>query len=206
MLCRPFCSHCPVHWTKNPETGVVCRQLFFELIENVIAFWWKLNQLVDFMVDVHMHGIPHQLVILDGITHCRIQGMVITMCIKCPGLHIENLCCDIVSMPSHIGSNIITLPSASLPLQVYKLGRLSELAWWCQQTFQLSGKDRQIPRGLKGQSPPKRNMQITSCSRFDTSVHSSAIMVKTSAVLNLLAMQCKMVIDIISSISFWIHG
>ena len=66
-----------------------------------------------------MSGIPGQLVILDGIRHSQIQATVIAMCLKRPGLHIEDLCYNNVSMASHIGSNIITLPSASLPLQVY---------------------------------------------------------------------------------------
>ena len=66
-----------------------------------------------------VHGIPGQLAILDGIIHRQIQGMAVAMHVKCPGLHTEDLRYNTILMPSHIGSTVVTLPSALVPLQVH---------------------------------------------------------------------------------------
>ena len=70
-------------WDEVPEAWEIWRQLLLKFVKLCISLCRELHQLPDFVSNIH--GISGQLALFNGITHCRIEGMLIAMFVQSAG-------------------------------------------------------------------------------------------------------------------------
>ena len=101
--------------------------------------------------------------------------MTVTIHVKCFGLHSEDLCCNTVPMASHVSSTVTALSPARIPLKIHP-----------NQAVFLSLHDG-VTRDVRYLIKPNKLLvdfkvcvnpaeTVVSCSWFDMSVHTSAMM------------------------------